>query len=159
MHPLPNMKHTVKSYCFFTIFWWQQDHGKNTILLHIGLKMWPEDLIIHHGIRILWSFDIIGALLRTFYDTLVAASLLYVEVESYSSSVLGCQLDSMEEIADRRMLATLTSIMDDHSHPLHYTVESPSSFICGKLSHTRCKKEPYGRSFLPTAIRLFNSNK
>lgn len=40
-----------------------------------------------------------------------------------ASSVVDCQLDSIEEeVGERKMLAKLTSIMDNPSHPLHHTV-------------------------------------
>lgn len=53
-----------------------------------------------------------------------------------------------------RMLAKLTSIMDDPSHPLHDTVGALSN----RLRLPPCKKERYRRSFIPTAIRLFNTS-
>ena len=34
-----------------------------------------------------------------------------------AGSVLDCPLDSIEEVGERRMLAKLTSIMDNPSHP------------------------------------------
>ena len=44
-----------------------------------------------------------------------------------SSSVLGCSLDSVETLGERRMLAKLTSIMDMPRHPLHEAVGALSS--------------------------------
>lgn len=42
-----------------------------------------------------------------------------------ASSVVDCQLDSIEEeVGERKMLAKLTSIMDNPSHPLRHTVGS-----------------------------------
>lgn len=43
------------------------------------------------------------------------------------SSVLGCPLDFVEEVVDRRMLAKLTSIMDNSSYLLHHTVKTAPS--------------------------------
>ena len=114
-------------------------------------------------------------LLRTFYDSVVASAILYAVVcwSSGSSerdrkrlnklvrragSVLDCSLDSIEEVGERRMLAKLTSIMDNPSHPLHQTVSDLSSSFRGRLLHPRCKKERYRRSFIPAAIRLNNTN-
>lgn len=36
-----------------------------------------------------------------------------------SGSVLGCLLESVENEGERRILAKLTSIMDNSHHPLH----------------------------------------
>lgn len=60
-----------------------------------------------------------------------------------ASSVLGCPLDSVEEVVDRRMLAKLTSIMDNSSHPLHHTVRTLSSSFSARLLHPQCRKERY----------------
>lgn len=58
-----------------------------------------------------------------------------------ASSVLASPLDSTEEVAERRMLAKLMSVMDKTSHPLHETVEAPSrsfslGILCGYFTHT-----------------------
>lgn len=58
-----------------------------------------------------------------------------------ASSFLGCTLDSTEEVVDRRMLAKLTSIMDNSSHPLHYTVKTLSSFFSARLLLPQCRKK------------------
>lgn len=60
-----------------------------------------------------------------------------------ASSVLGCPLDSVEEVVDRRMLAKRTSIMDNSSHPLHHTVKTLSSSFSARLLHPQCRKECY----------------
>ncbi|XP_078810605.1 uncharacterized protein LOC144994967 [Oryzias latipes] len=127
-----------------------------------------------HLLRRLRSFGVCRQLLRTFYDTVVASVVLYGVVcwaggsagrslkrlnklVRKAGSVLGCTLESIEEVADRRMLAKLTSIMDNPSHPLHQTVEALTSSFSTRLLHPQCKKERYRRSFLPTAIRLYNT--
>lgn len=83
-------------------------------------------------------------LLRTCYDNVVACAILYAMVcwgcGSYerdwkrlnklvrrANSVLDCPLNTTEEVGDRRMLAKLTSIVDNPSHPLHETVGALSS--------------------------------
>ena len=127
-----------------------------------------------HLLRRLRSFGVCRALLRTFYDSVVASAIFYAVVcwrggstdrdrkrlnklIKRASSVLDCPLDSMEVVGERRMLAKLTSIMDNTSHPLHDTVESLSSSFSSRLLHPRCKKERYRRSFIPTAVRLYNN--
>ena len=127
-----------------------------------------------HLLRRLRSFGVSRPLLRTFYDSVVASALNYAVVcwgagstdrdrkrlnklVRKASSVLGCPLDSVEEVGGRRMLAKLTSIRDNTSHPLHQTVEALSSSFSGRLRHPQCRTERYRRSFIPTAVRLFNS--
>lgn len=127
-----------------------------------------------HLLRRLRSFVVCRALLRTFYDSVVASAIFYAVVcwrggstdrdrkrlnklIRRASSVLDCPLDTIEEVGERRMLARLTSIMDNPSHPLHDTVGSLSSSFSSRLIHPRCKKERYRRSFIPTAVRIYNT--
>lgn len=53
-----------------------------------------------------------------------------------SSSVLDCTLDSIQEVADGRMLAKLTSMVDESEQPLHHTVENLSSTFSQKVQHS-----------------------
>ncbi|TKS65892.1 RNA-directed DNA polymerase from mobile element jockey [Collichthys lucidus] len=127
-----------------------------------------------HLLRRLRSFGVCRALLRTFYDSVVASAIFYAVVcwrgsstdrdrsrlnrlIRRASSVLDCPLDSTEEVGERRMLAKLTSIMDNPSHPLHDTVGSLSSSFSSRLIHPWCKKERFRRSFIPAAVRLYNT--
>ncbi|TWW55054.1 hypothetical protein D4764_09G0001030 [Takifugu flavidus] len=125
-----------------------------------------------HLLRRLRSFGVCRSLLRTFYDSVVASVIFYAVVWSCGSSerdrkrlnklvrragsLLDCSLDSIDEVGERRMLAKLTSIMDTPSHPLHETVGALSSSFSSRLLHPRCQRERYRRSFIPTAVRLFN---
>ena len=52
-----------------------------------------------------------------------------------ASSVLDCLLDSTDVVGERRMFAKLTSIMDNTSHPLHWTAEALSSSFSSRLLH------------------------
>ena len=127
-----------------------------------------------HLLRRLRSFGVCRALLRTFYDSVVASAIFYAVVcwrggstdrdkirlkrlIKRASSVLDCPLVSIEEVGERRMLAKLTSIMVNTSHPPHDTVGSLSSSFSCRLLHPRCKKERFRRSFIPVAARLYNT--
>lgn len=85
-----------------------------------------------------------------------------VEVEAQRGTekdfVLDCPPETSEEVEERRMLAKLTSIMDNASHPLHQTVRALCSTFSSRLLHPQCKKECCHTSFLPTAVRLFHTN-
>ena len=74
-----------------------------------------------------------------------------------ASSVCGCPLDPIEVVGERRVLAKLSSIMDNTSHPLHLTVRALSSSFRDRLIHPKCKKERFHRSFIPSAVRLYNA--
>ncbi|KAK3542872.1 hypothetical protein QTP70_006148 [Hemibagrus guttatus] len=84
--------------------------------------------------RRLGSFGVSKTLLRTFYDTVVASAILCAivcwvggsterdrkrlnKLVRRASSVLGCPLDLVEEVGERRMLAKLRIIMNNTSHP------------------------------------------
>ena len=126
-------------------------------------------------LRRLRSFGVCRTLLRTFYDSVVASALLYAVVcwgggcterdrkkldrlVRRASSVLGCSLDFTQEVGERRILEKLKSIMDNTSHPLHHTVTALSSSFSSRLLQPRCRRERFRRSFISTAIRLFNSS-
>ena len=112
---------------------------------------------------------------ETFYDSVVASALFYAVVcwgggctdrdrnridklVRRSGSVLGCSLESVVVVGERRMLAKLTSIMDNPHHPLHETVSAMSSSFSQRLKHPRCRKERFRRSFIPTEVRLYNAS-
>ena len=90
-------------------------------------------------LRRLASFGVCRPLLRTFFNSVVASVVSYAVVcwvrgcserdnnrlnrlIKRASSVCGCPLDSIELVGERRVLAKLSSIMDNTSHPLHLYV-------------------------------------
>ncbi|XP_076744782.1 uncharacterized protein LOC143420432 isoform X5 [Maylandia zebra] len=126
-------------------------------------------------LRRLRSFGVEGPLLKTFYDSVVASAIFYGVVcwggsisagdrkrlnrlIRRASSVLGCPLDPVEVVSDRRTAAKLSSLMDNISHPMQQTVTALSSSFSGRLRHPRCGTERFRRSFLPTAVRLYNKD-
>uniref|UniRef100_A0A8C6M681 Reverse transcriptase domain-containing protein n=1 Tax=Nothobranchius furzeri TaxID=105023 RepID=A0A8C6M681_NOTFU len=126
-------------------------------------------------LRWLRSFGVQGALLKSFYDSVVA-SVIFYSVVCWSSSllaaerkrldklirkassVLGCTLDPVQVVGDRRSLAKITFLMDRVSHPMHVNVAELQSSFSDRLLHPRCMKERFRRSFLPAAVRLYNQN-
>ncbi|KAL3993517.1 platelet-activating factor acetylhydrolase IB subunit alpha [Sarotherodon galilaeus] len=117
------------------------------------------------------SFGVKGPLLKTFYDSVVASAIFYGVVcwggsisagdrkrlnrmIRRASSVLGCPLDPVEVVSDRRIVAKLSSLLDNISHPMQETLTALSSSFSGRLRHPRCGTERLRRSFLPTAVRL-----
>ena len=72
-----------------------------------------------------------------------------------ASSVLDSPQD-IEVVGKRRMLAKLISGRTPLTRGTR--LEALSRSFSSRLLHPPCKKEPYCRSFIPTAIRLFNSS-
>lgn len=106
-----------------------------------------------------------GALLRTFYDSVVASAIFYGVVcwgssitaadrkrldklIKKASSVLGCPLDQVEEVGKKRLTAKLSSMMDRVSHPLQHTLTALKSSFSDRMRHPKCVKESFSRSFL-----------
>ena len=125
-------------------------------------------------LRRLSSFGVCRTLLNRFYQSVVASTILYAVVcwggsikegdrkrlnrlIKKAGSVLGTTLDTVEEVANNRTRTKLLAIMDNPSHPLHDTVKGQKSTFSNRLLHPSCKNERYRKSFLPTAIRLYNS--
>ncbi|TWW59264.1 Catenin alpha-2 [Takifugu flavidus] len=95
-------------------------------------------------LRRLRSFGVQGPLLRTFYDSVVGSAIFYgIGCWSSSitdrdrkrmdrrvrraSSVLGCPLDSVEVVGNGRMMAKLSSMLNNTSHPLQDTLTALGS--------------------------------
>ena len=124
-----------------------------------------------HLLRRLRSFGVFRSLVKTFYDSVVASAVFYTVVcwgcgsserdrrrrnklVKRAGSVLDCPLDSIEEVGERRMLAKLTSIMDNPSHPLHETVGG----IKQLLQQQTASPKRNSTAGVPTSVRLFNNN-
>lgn len=124
-------------------------------------------------LRKLRSFGVQGSLLKTFYNSVVASAIHYgivcwsgsisardrkrlERLVRKAGSVLGCSLDTLEEVGNSRMLAKLKAMLDSPSHPLQPALTALGSSFSQRLLHPRCKTERYRRSFLPTAVRLLN---
>ncbi|KAI4894872.1 hypothetical protein NFI96_019185 [Prochilodus magdalenae] len=124
-----------------------------------------------HLLRRLRSFGVQGALLRTFYDVVLASAIFYGvvcwsssisnadrkrlnRIIKKSSSVLGCHLDPVEVVGDERMRTKFKHVLKNLSHPMYHSLEALGSSFSARLLHPRCVKERYCRSFLP-AVRLW----
>ncbi|KAI4898937.1 hypothetical protein NFI96_007064 [Prochilodus magdalenae] len=126
-------------------------------------------------LRKLRSFGVCTKLLWTFYQSVVASAIFYSVVcwgnsinktainklnklVKKAGSVIGLKLDTLEVVAEKRTLNKLLAVMDNASHPLHCAVGKQRSTFSGRLRQLRCAKECRFRSFLPTAIRLYNES-
>ncbi|XP_076843384.1 E3 ubiquitin-protein ligase TRIM47-like isoform X1 [Brachyhypopomus gauderio] len=126
-------------------------------------------------LRRLASFRICQKLLLMFYQSVVASVLFYAVVcwggsiskrdagridrlVRKAGSVLGLQLEPLTPLAERRALNKLLNIMDNVHHPLHSTITRQRSSFSGRLLSKSCSTDRLRKSFVPQAIRLFNSS-
>jgi len=126
-------------------------------------------------LRKLRSFNVCSKMLELFYQSVVA-SVLHFAIVCWGSSIgagdtsrlnklvrkagsiIGCQLEHLEQVVERRTLKKLVSILDNPDHPLHHLLQGQRSTFSRRLLTLRCHKERYRRTFLPTAMRLYNSS-
>ncbi|KAI3373864.1 hypothetical protein L3Q82_021975 [Scortum barcoo] len=114
-----------------------------------------------------------------FYDSVVASAIFYGIVcwassitdrdrrrmdrlVRRASSVLGCPLDSVEVVGNGRMMAKLSSLLNNTSHPLQDTLTALGSSFSERLLHPRCVKErgtPNSKRRNKKEIRTFQPGK
>ncbi|TWW73990.1 hypothetical protein D4764_15G0013860 [Takifugu flavidus] len=126
-------------------------------------------------LRRLRSFNICRKLLWMFYQSVVASVLSYAVVcwggsvtkadlsrleklIRRASSVVGMKLKPLATVAERRTIDKLRSIMGNVRHPLHTVIHSQRSLISQRLRLPKFRTNRLGNSFIPRAIRLFNSS-
>ncbi|TWW77451.1 hypothetical protein D4764_12G0008410 [Takifugu flavidus] len=126
-------------------------------------------------LRRLRSFNICRKLLWMFYQSVVASVLSYAVVcwggsatkadlsrleklIRRASSVVGMKLKPLATVTERRTIDKLRSIMDNDRHPLHTVIHSQRSLISQRLRLPKFRTNRLGNSFIPRAIRLFNSS-
>ena len=110
-----------------------------------------------------------------FYHTVVASAFFFAAVcwggsftdkntkrldklVKKAGSVLGRRLDPLRSVVERRTLNKLEAIMDNSRHPLHCLLEQQRSSCSSRLLSLCCRTERFRRSFVPSAIRLFDSS-
>lgn len=68
------------------------------------------------------------------------------------------KLDSLMTVAERRTMDKLLDIIDNASHPLHTVISNQRSLFSGRLLLPKCRTTRFKNSFVPHAIRLYNSS-
>lgn len=76
----------------------------------------------------------------------------------HHNSVLGCLLDSVQLVGEKRVMAKLLSLMQNRSQPMQDTLRALESSFSDRLFHHKYVKMRYCRSFLPAAVRLYYQN-
>ena len=126
-------------------------------------------------LRRLRSFNVCNIMLKMFYQSVVASTILFAvvcwgsrlraadtnkisRIIRKAGSVLGVQLDFLVEVSERRMPCKLYSILDNNAHPLHQVLTTSRSTFSNRLIPPRYNTECLRKSFLPVAIRLYSSS-
>ncbi len=68
------------------------------------------------------------------------------------------KLDSLVTVAEKRTLDKLLDIMDDASRPLHTVIINQRSSFSERLLVPKCRTNRLKNSFVPHAIKLYNSS-
>lgn len=125
-------------------------------------------------LRILRSFNVCRTILQMFYHSVVSSVIFYAVVcwgsrvktadanrlDKFirrAGSVLGVELQFLAEVSEQRMLRKLLNIFNK-PHPLHATLDIYCRTFGCRLRPQRCSIECHRNSFLPVAIKLFNSS-
>ena len=72
--------------------------------------------------------------------------------------MIGCKPDTVEGVVERRTLDKLLSIMGNPDHPLHHLLDGQRSTFSNRLIQLCCHKDRYRKSFLLSAITLYNKS-
>ena len=109
-----------------------------------------------------------------FYESVVVSAILFAVVGWGSrlrvadanrlnklirkaSDIVGVELDTLIAVSDRRILSRVQAILQYGSHPLHNALVEQRSTLSQRLIAPKCTTEHQRKSFLPVAIKLYNS--
>jgi len=126
-------------------------------------------------LRWLRSFNVCSDVMCMFYHTIIESALFYAVVcwgsctsdkncrrldklVKKASSVVGRILDPLNAVVEQWMRRKLYSVLENNKHPLHSNLAGQRSSCSERLISLHCRTERFRRSFVPTAIRLFNSD-
>lgn len=97
----------------------------------ITLATYKKDESSLYFLPKLWSFRDCTTKLTMFYESVVANTMKVSDTKSKVIKILALlcmELDSLEAVADRRMLSRLQSIFDNVNHALHSVVADHRNF-------------------------------
>ena len=70
--------------------------------------------------------------------------------------MVGRALEPLGAVVEKRTKSMLLGILGNYTHPLHHTLAGQSSSRSERLTALCSRTERHRRSFVPSAIRLFN---
>ena len=120
--------------------------------MHLCCLSWPwascDSYVIAHGYCIV-------------YCTLCSWTVQHVYSYSWadlSVDVVSVVLDTLSVVSDRRILSKVWAILQHVPHPLHNALVKQRSSFNQRLIAPKCTTERHMKSFLPVAIKLYNSS-
>lgn len=110
------------------------------------------------------SFNICSKLLHMFYQSVVASvstkkrdTQRLNKIINRADSVEGLQLDTRDTVLEQRTRSKLWAILNTTSHPLHTALRQQRSTFSGRPLTQSCSADRLRISFVPRAVRLYNS--
>ena len=127
------------------------------------------------SLRQLGSFSVCSDMMCKFYHTIIESPLFYAVVcwgscttdedcrrlnklVQKAGSVVGRRLDPLSAVVEHRMRRKLYSVLENNKHPLYSILAGQRSSCSERLISLRCRTARFRRSFVPTSIRLFNTD-
>jgi len=74
-----------------------------------------------------------------------------------ASTLIGISQDSLKDMTDKKVYNKLTNIFKDESHPLRQEFDNLVIARSGRLRLPKVNTERYLKSFVPNAVKIFNS--
>jgi len=126
-------------------------------------------------LRKLRSFGVRSEILRTFYQATVESVLSYnnlcfngnlqsmdsgslTKLTKTACSIVGGAVNDLNTLNERKALKKIRAILGDPSHPLHAELAAHRTTrgTSGRLRSVKARTNRFLKSFLPSAIRLYN---
>ena len=126
-------------------------------------------------LRKLRSFNVCNRMLGMFFDTIIGSVLSFAivcwggnatardknrlnELIKRAGSCVGHSLDNIDTILAKFQLNKAIKIEKEQWHPLHSTLMSQKSHSCSRTKYVlpSIRSDRYGKSFIPSCIRLLN---
>ena len=126
-------------------------------------------------VRRLRKLNIDNTILCLFYNSVVSSVLVYAiscwfdscgielkkcvrkfarKMEKATGLCKSNLIEKPDDVSDKKSVALITKIVNDQTHPLHpYIAVLPH----GRIRMLKCRTERFHKSFVPSAIKLFNS--
>ena len=129
-------------------------------------------------LRKLKSFHVCNRMMKMFYDTVICSLLSFAlvcwgvnaterdknrinKLIRKAGSIVGEKLNDLNTILDRRLVVKGGKIEKEELHPLHNTLIKlkSSSRTRSKYHMPNINTDRYGKSFIPTIVKVLNKNK
>ena len=128
-----------------------------------------------HCLRKLHAFHVHSPMLQLFFSSMICSVLTFGStvwggnitdfdkkrlgrIIQKASYLIGIPQESLKDMVERKVFKKLTNIFNDESHPLRQEFDSLIIARSGRLRLPKVNTERYLKSFVPNAVKIFNSN-